>query len=78
MLCDYLLHRALFFGKSFYEQKVSAEARQAFLNMSRAAHTAPEHERISKIAGKITSGFAWITRCRLRTGCLQALQMVLP
>jgi hypothetical protein len=41
MLCDYLLHRALFFGKSFYEQKVSAEARQAFLNMSRAAHTAP-------------------------------------
>ena len=41
MLCDYLLHRALFFGKTFYEQKVSAEARQAFLNMSRSAHTAP-------------------------------------
>ena len=41
MLCDFLVHRALFFGKSFYEQKVSTEARQAFLNMSRAAHTAP-------------------------------------
>jgi hypothetical protein len=40
VLCDFLMHRALFCSKTFYEQKVSAETRQAFLDKSRETHTA--------------------------------------
>ena len=41
-LCDYLMHRSLFFNKTTYESKVSADTRTAFINMSWDTHSAPE------------------------------------
>ena len=41
-LCDYLMHRSLFFNKQTYENKVSERTRTAFMDMSWDTHIAPE------------------------------------
>ena len=41
-LCDYLMHRSLFFNKQTYENKVSERTRTAFINMCWDTHSAPE------------------------------------
>jgi hypothetical protein len=41
VLCDFLMHRALYFGKVLYEQKVTRDNRAAFLRMCKDAHSTP-------------------------------------
>jgi hypothetical protein len=42
LLCDFLMHRALYFGKVLYEQKVTRDNRAAFLRMCKDAHNTPD------------------------------------
>ena len=39
LACDFLMHRALCFGKAVYENRISSEHRAAFLAMSRETHS---------------------------------------
>ena len=41
LLCDFLMHRALYFSKVLYEQKVTRDNRAAFLRMCKDAHSTP-------------------------------------
>ena len=45
LLCDFLMHRALYFGKVLYEQKVTRDNRAAFLRMCKDAHNTPDARR---------------------------------
>jgi hypothetical protein len=40
-LCDYLMHRSLFFTKTTYESRVSEKTRKAFIKMSWETHCTP-------------------------------------
>ncbi len=41
VLCDFLMHRALYFGKVLYEQKVAHDNHAAFLRMCKEEHNTP-------------------------------------
>ena len=46
VLCDVLMHRSPFFSKAYYEKMVLLDDRLAFLDMSRADHSAPEAREV--------------------------------